>query len=132
MRGKGKAFAVLQCTCRITPAYAGKSTCFLSSSATFQDHPRLCGEKSWTNSSSVLMLGSPPPMRGKVVPCAPRCRINRITPAYAGKRALSSFSTCLAWDHPRLCGEKVSMVEDVLGCVGSPPPMRGKVHARIN
>ena len=50
----------------------------------------------------------------------------RITPAYAGKRN-PVYAGIIRWgDHPRLCGEKISMIEDVLGCVGSPPPMRGK------
>ena len=30
-------------------------------------------------------------------------------------------------DHPRLCGEKAVFCNDIKCCVGSPPPMRGKV-----
>lgn len=29
-----------------------------------------------------------------------------ITPAYAGKRCASAHALALAWDHPRMCGEK--------------------------
>ena len=32
-------------------------------------------------------------------------------------------------DHPRLCGEKFGRSTRQLYRVGSPPPMRGKVHA---
>ena len=31
-----------------------------------EDHPRLCGEKLGQGSILFLLLGSPPPMRGKV------------------------------------------------------------------
>ena len=45
MRGKVR-FARLNCRCvRITPAYAGKSSLLPSTHRTFQDHPRVCGEK---------------------------------------------------------------------------------------
>ena len=49
----------------ITPAYAGKS-CY--------------GKMDW-----CMKLGSPPPMRGKVLLLLAYATINRITPAYAGK-----------------------------------------------
>ena len=31
-----------------------------------EDHPRLCGEKSCDDRPVFVVLGSPPPMRGKV------------------------------------------------------------------
>ena len=31
-------------------------------------------------------------------------------------------------DHPRLCGEKAVFCNDIKCCMGSPPPMRGKVR----
>ena len=66
-------------------------------------------------------------MRGKVerVYFAPQDL--RITPAYAGKRSM--FVDNFEWggDHPRLCGEKVSLVKVGMLPLGSPPPMRGKV-----
>ena len=66
-------------------------------------------------------------MRGKAIaPVLPETKLG-ITPAYAGKRAVSGISIALTWDHPRLCGEKRSFrfIMDVFR--GSPPPMRGKV-----
>ena len=51
---------------RITPAYAGKrpgKTCFPGFP---WDHPRLCGEKKICRFFFAKILGSPPPMRGKV------------------------------------------------------------------
>ena len=50
-----------------------------------------------------------------------------ITPAYAGKRMIKpSVLDCIK-DHPRLCGEKCADFCKAAICVGSPPPMRGKV-----
>ena len=49
-----------------------------------------------------------------------------ITPAYAGKSAISLRCSCPWWDHPRLCGEKLSAEPDKRLRQGSPPPMRGK------
>ena len=50
----------------------------------------------------------------------------RITPAYAGKRALAAVRTPIVRDHPRLCGEKFEFYADFVHDKGSPPPMRGK------
>ena len=91
---------------RITPAYAGKSGRGSQKSASREDHPRLCGEKRTIKESSVLVPGSPPPMRGKVA----GEHINEIragiTPAYAGKRLYAGTKRKGKKDHPRLCGEK--------------------------
>ena len=66
-------------------------------------------------------------MRGKVLGHAVLSCLHRITPAYAGKRRNSKNFYKIKRDHPRLCGEKMT----VSGCGksnrGSPPPMRGKV-----
>ena len=69
----------------ITPAYAGKSpTCDFCGRGTW-DHPRLCGEKFVRVALLARIVGSPPPMRGKVFLSTSRAFCNRITPAYAGK-----------------------------------------------
>ena len=49
-----------------------------------------------------------------------------ITPAYAGKRSISTILFFTNWDHPRLCGEKISQKKVIIAWLGSPPPMRGK------
>ena len=51
-----------------------------------------------------------------------------ITPAYAGKRAVSPGGRKVLRDHPRLCGEKSPISADRCVGMGSPPPMRGKVN----
>ena len=50
----------------------------------------------------------------------------RITPAYAGKRYFYIYVWFLSWDHPRLRGEKVDFVSNLIDFVGSPPLTRGK------
>ena len=87
----------------------------------------MCGEKSGFCQRSILHLGSPPRMRGKVLYRSGPDAGGRITPAYAGK---SYTRTCYAYnvrDHPRVCGEKVGMGYRGKAPVGSPPRMRGKV-----
>ena len=65
-------------------------------------------------------------MRGKVTGNE-HCKIAvRITPAYAGKSVHDRHNAIHCWDHPRLCGEKVSLRAFAVPLLGSPPPMRGK------
>ena len=111
------------------PPMRGKEAPSFRTNTNIRDHPRPCGEKNWLSSKKEMPIGSPPPMRGK----APRgCNTQgkpRITPAHAGKR-IARWSVCIKGaDHPRPCGEKVTIP---LGCKqekGSPPPMRGKASS---
>ena len=91
----------------ITPACAGKRTAQRSQRCQKWDHPRVCGEKTLCRSTVVPVWGSPPRMRGKGHIHILIVNNLGITPAYAGKSALSTFSS-----------RKNS---------GSPPRMRGKV-----
>ena len=107
MRGKGVIIACVDLVSRITPAYAGKSSPIDCSIPQYQDHPRLCGEKSSSLKNNKIGLGSPPPMRGKVHIVVHTVAIIRITPAYAGKSVAGVAVMALGQDHPRLCGEKL-------------------------
>mgnify|MGYP003295060064 CR=1 FL=1 len=69
----------------ITPACAGKSLHFLWNTISSRDHPRMCGEKRKTNKNYVLLLGSPPHVRGKVNDAVKIDKQTGITPACAGK-----------------------------------------------
>ena len=71
MRGKAANVPVTCPTLRITPAYAGKSFRTNANNDGFEDHPRLCGEKALNGFLLTYLLGSPPPMRGKVFDCLP-------------------------------------------------------------
>ena len=126
MRGKEEFAKAEGIRIGLTPAYAGKSHFALPNKVCIWDHPRLCGEKSCTSSRVRNGTGSPPPMRGKDVYTPSFTAVLRITPAYAGKRQITVHSVCSSQDHPRLCGEKSSMVHRPCKKTGSPPPMRGK------
>ena len=126
MRGKGVCPVRAPADLGITPAYAGKSVYVLKNRRGSWDHPRLCGEKSFSHCVAPVMPGSPPPMRGKVLQAILQLNTGRITPAYAGKSGGNDRTYTAEKDHPRLCGEKHQHSFRSVSPVGSPPPMRGK------
>ena len=148
MRGKACSGCCTRITPGITPAYAGKSIERRLQAIAGEDHPRVCGEKRIEQSDELAMegsprvcgeksvaaprgyaaRGSPPRMRGKARWISCEIRRQRITPAYAGKRKMLDEIWQCKRDHPRVCGEKVS-IEPRSACVqGSPPRMRGKAE----
>ena len=74
----------------VSPAYAGKSPAAAYACPGTQDHPRVCGEKGVYAMLYTGLWGSPPHVRGKVLVPAIKRFAQRITPAYAGKRAAHS------------------------------------------
>ncbi len=106
MRGKVSGILLCVATYRITPAYAGKSTLERAIAHNARDHPRVCGEKITSAMLFLSCLGSPPRMRGKDGCAVALAHGDRITPAYAGKRAKPSDYLRPDEDHPRVCGEK--------------------------
>ena len=95
---------------RITPAYAGKSFLNPKHNDSYQDHPRLCGEKKNLPTPPIIVSGSPPPMRGKVCGVLLDRGVSGITPAYAGKSYHPPSQSLKKQDHPRLCGEKCQII----------------------
>ena len=77
--------------------------------------------------SLLVFRGSPPRMRGKVLPPVLYPLESGITPAYAGKRNSFTKSFEEHGDHPRVCGEKQRKAIEQKRLQGSPPRMRGKV-----
>ena len=106
MRGKAAYYKARAQQDRITPAYAGKSCGYFVVCRYLQDHPRVCGEKLSPALEKSPSRGSPPRMRGKVLPRAVLGPASGITPAYAGKRLVVQRYCPLVRDHPRVCGEK--------------------------
>ena len=127
MRGKAFESVIDGCAARITPAYAGKRNIERGCKNGFEDHPRVCGEKSKYRGICALLPGSPPRMRGKELCPFTTMSAARITPAYAGKSLTIPKLYTRNRDHPRVCGEKQRGGLDAAQKLGSPPRMRGKV-----
>ena len=126
MRGKVVERCYADCSCGITPAYAGKRAFFFRHNLPFWDHPRVCGEKREGVPTGHTLLGSPPRMRGKGIVPAVQSAHRGITPAYAGKRVRPWRERHKEGDHPRVCGEKAASRAMPSRGQGSPPRMRGK------
>ena len=111
---------------RITPACAGRSLRPSRAECSFQDHPRVCGEKLYRLHVKSSFIGSPPRVRGEAPPAMRAPTTLRITPACAGRRAQGLASKISTTDHPRVCGEKRPSASKTLYPVGSPPRVRGE------
>ena len=131
MRGKAVFPARQHRTAGITPACAGKRRLASPGKKSHGDHPRVCGEKWHRRARPVVSLGSPPRVRGKVQQQYDNIQKERITPAYAGKRAMEEADEKVNKDHPRVCGEKPQGRMFWNETRGSPPRMRGKVPSSI-
>ena len=126
VRGKGLHILAHGLDVGITPACAGKRQGQVVPGFAFEDHPRMCGEKSATYSPFSHKIGSPPHVRGKDFDGDIGSIHIRITPACAGKSTSALLFLSCSWDHPRMCGEKVSHCCTFSFQPGSPPRMRGK------
>ena len=73
--------------------------------------------------------GSPPHLRGKQANASNIFDLLRITPAPAGKTALSRSCRSSGADHPRTCGENCDRRWIDTQTMGSPPHLRGKLAA---
>ena len=109
----------------------------------------MCGEKHNRSYQQGLERGLPPHVRGKEAQEEWVEQVPRITPACAGKSVSWYVMTSSTWDHPRVCGEKLTIGTGASGVggitprmcgekpssffmsmrsAGSPPRMRGKGH----
>ena len=126
VRGKANANCVGTHKTGITPACAGKSHAGPGNGGTGQDHPRVCGEKLHCSSPAPVAAGSPPRVRGKAAGASVGRLVVGITPACAGKSMRCRMLHKTHWDHPRVCGEKLSFGTVAQIPLGSPPRVRGK------
>ena len=126
MRGKECLLGSTPNPFGITPAYAGKRNGALMRRTGLWDHPRVCGEKNGIEFRDSFKLGSPPRMRGKGESLINTNAAAGITPAYAGKSEIIRNAHPERGDHPRVCGEKSSLLWAFSRIQGSPPRMRGK------
>ena len=85
VRGKPGNPEALSASNRITPAGAGKTPLSVRVLFVSQDHPRRCGENTTFGRKTQCRAGSPPQVRGKLLPHSEGLELQRITPAGAGK-----------------------------------------------
>ena len=126
MRGKRSQLSGEVLEHRITPAHAGKTACRPCSPRIRADHPRACGENRTYLTKKQHAGGSPPRMRGKLIPPRKCLYKTRITPAHAGKTCAHDSAHAGVADHPRACGENSTSLVTQRLKAGSPPRMRGK------
>ena len=86
----------------------------------------MCGENLKSCKVPFVVHGSPPRVRGKLQFLSECHVLLRITPACAGKTPARSDSCSPESDHPRVCGENLSLYEISRSIHGSPPRVRGK------
>ena len=105
MRGPRSRHHLLVRPSGITPAHAGTTASSGINRVIFQDHPRACGDHPLVGPAGLLLVGSPPRMRGPLA-AAPGIRlVSGITPAHAGTTITVAISATTGGDHPRACGD---------------------------
>ena len=126
VRGKRVMWGPDEIMVRITPACAGKTRDSGHSGRRTEDHPRMCGENTSFGVCGGVTSGSPPHVRGKRIHYEKVSVSWGITPACAGKTGMLRCSIKPRRDHPRMCGENLTMNNETKRDVGSPPHVRGK------
>ena len=126
MRGKLDIKSVTGAIPGNIPAYAGKTLMNTNKQIQFAEHPRVCGENSYSSIAIPIAHGTSPRMRGKPVAEAARRAKNRNIPAYAGKTPTKPTTPTHGGEHPRVCGENHVTRGTHSVWVGTSPRMRGK------
>ena len=109
----------------IIPACAGSTRNANLSNANLWDHPRMCGEHPLFGRRWRVKQGSSPHVRGAHRTFWTSEHSCGIIPACAGSTSnVLDFRTFL-WDHPRMCGEHLSVVKRLFQRLGSSPHVRG-------
>ena len=88
----------------------------------------MCGEQTSVPPPVSVGSGSPPRVRGTALPGVTQTPRERITPACAGNSSRVNCVIPKCKDHPRVCGEQMSMTREEAIAVGSPPRVRGTVR----
>jgi hypothetical protein len=90
-----------------------------------EDHPRACGDYEKNVFKRFNVQGSPPRMRGLLIPLCNTAAQFGITPAHAGTTRKTYSNGSMFRDHPRACGDYEKNVFKRFNVQGSPPRMRG-------
>ena len=84
VRGPQKQEGVTKLFVRITPACAGTTLRRYQTELDDRDHPRMCGDHWLCKLDNLLILGSPPHVRGPLLSLLEQDGMIGITPACAG------------------------------------------------
>ena len=114
----------------IIPAYAGNTYFLRRWHCPPWDHPRVCGEHGSVNEVLDGAKGSSPRMRGTPNESRQPADHAGIIPAYAGNTVKHIVKHAHLVDHPRVCGEHLSIDDFVRLSEGSSPRMRGTLDER--
>ena len=132
-RGRGRvanhAWALV--LARITPAWAGKSGRPTPTIGNRKDYPRVGGEEHGDPLFAEPVIGLPPRGRGRGPVKKFACAIDRITPAWAGKRAACCRKYRQVGDYPRVGGEEDFFGVRPYGRGGLPPRGRGRAPRAV-
>ena len=107
VRGKPRARGELAPVVRLTPACAGKTWARTSNVPGRRAHPRVCGENPLAAAEAGADRGSPPRVRGKLLPRLDVDELLGLTPACAGKTRSARRPRRTSRAHPRVCGENI-------------------------
>ena len=130
MRGKLRDGFNQAMRMRIIPARAGQTDSIKIRNPLVPDHPRACGANVDSRDGVLVVAGSSPRVRGKLVGRPHPVIIRRIIPARAGQTPSFDNSYTLRADHPRACGANVGFRRTHVVQVGSSPRVRGKLGFR--
>ena len=113
---------------RFIPACAGNTAPRPRRAGSRPVHPRVCGEHTASRSSSRVIDGSSPRVRGTRAGGAAADRRDRFIPACAGNTSARSPDRPRSQVHPRVCGEHGRGRSGIMPGGGSSPRVRG-THA---
>ena len=131
MRGTPQAQSRLLPHGGIIPAYAGNTPRPVPLWSRGRDHPRVCGEHPRRMGVRHVRGGSSPRMRGTLA-LRPAARgVGGIIPAYAGNTIHRRICKHHGRDHPRVCGEHMSVHFYAGYWQGSSPRMWGTLRRAV-
>ena len=113
---------------RIIPASAGQTTAATHAQRRNTDHPRECGANISFFTSTIIITGSSPRVRGKHMGHGIPRYCTRIIPASAGQTPARHVYEHPETDHPRECGANTPRSAWLIFRVGSSPRVRGKPY----
>ena len=116
----------------IIPAHAGNTAAHRWILANYRDHPRACGEHFQHYDVPLEPEGSSPRMRGTHGSTLTVSVVDGIIPAHAGNTNRANHTKHANRDHPRACGEHMSVLSMSAFGTGSSPRMRGTLFLAIS